>query len=932
MTIGMLSPNSESMSEKSSTTDKSNKSEKSSKSERPPQMSEVDLKLYEATRILFQPMGDYSEWIRFKSLDVYARDRISRSESYILWIHEQREFLISGISSTGIISDGTILELGKAKFFLRLLRTPSEYPYTRIQISRIDHKVFRITINYSLKHLLTLLQEYQSLPSYVTGAICRSSRQIAPESIVDRLENLPVAKVGSTPVNVYEQQLQLKLYQYQRDNVEWMYQLEKSVDLELGDLIYYDYSAFHQLDFVGHTLYIDPTTQAIYTQESLHAYGTSSRRSAMYGGVLCDEMGLGKTLCFVSLILRNPVHRLERKKKLSIKLREVIPPLSPKRSPKPSPKLSTITDKENHYLRASRATLICCPNRLCNQWLEEIQKYTSIPLKIYLLGTKNHLDHIMYEDLITADVVIVSFSFLTHRSSYHLQDRIKLNQLKWYRVIIDEGHETILKERRLIGERVTSETILGLKGTYKWVCTGTPFDRGIANLDAILTYLNNGQYEETNQVYLNMNSVIYDYLISHYFRRNTKESIKICLIPTTIEENVFLEFTPTERAIYDNANGDATRQMQLCTSILISDVDSNIIGNRITSMENLNRTMCEHFREKIEEMREQLQEHQQMIPEIQEESDAVIADLDGNIKIAQNELQTFAKFLNNMTSQQRVRHQKLLEEIAGFHELRKKAKISAKGRIKTQEENIVKNQALIDKFQDQLTRFTELNLDKLKGEQCPLCMDSYKTVAITSCGHIVCHECANLIFIGRQTARCPHCRQEIPKTKMRFTSLGPTQDQVLDEDINQWGTKMAYLISDLTKVFENPEERVIIFSQWKKMLHLVSEVLTENEVKHVFCQGNIHTISNSIRRFKKERDCRVILLSSETCSSGSNLTEATRVYLLDTINSDAEHAKTIENQAIGRVQRLGQTKNVKIIRLMMKNTIEEEYYHRNQTT
>ena len=483
---------------------------------------------------------------------------------------------------------------------------------------------------------------------------------------------------------------------------------------------------------------------------------------------------------------------------------------------------------------------------------------------------------------------------------------------------------------------MTSETILGLKGTYKWVCTGTPFDRGIANLDAMLTYLNNGSYDEPNQVYLNMNPVIYDYLISHYFRRNTKESIKICLIPTTIEENVFLEFTPTERAIYDNADGDSTRQMQLCTSILISDVDSNIIGHRITSMDNLNRIMCEHFREKIEATRMCIQDHQQMIPAIQNELTARIVDLDGEIKVAQNELQTFVKFLNNMTPQQRVRHQELINQIAGLRDLRKKAKNSARGRIKTQEENIVKAQALIDKLEGQLTRFTELNLETLKHEQCPLCMDSYKTVGITSCGHIVCHECANLIFTGRQTAHCPHCRQEIAKTKMRFTSLGLDggqggRDQVLDEDINQWGTKMAHLISDLKMIFENPEERVIIFSQWKKMLHLVSEVLTENEVKHVFCQGNIHTISNSIRRFKKEKDCRVILLSSETCSSGSNLTEATRVYLLDTINSDVEHAKTIENQAIGRVQRLGQTKNVKVIRLMMKNTIEEDYYHRNQT-
>ena len=315
----MLSPNSEIT------------SEQSIKSGRTPQLSDMDHRLYASTRGVFKPMEDPSEWIRFKSLDVYARVRIPRAERYTLWIHEQRDILISGVTPAGAISDGTIIDMTQGKFFLRILRTTSEYQHIRIQISRRDHQVFRIVVNYSLKHLLRLLQDYQSPPSYVTHSISQASRQIIPESIVDRLESLPVAKVGSTPVNAYEHQLRLQLYQYQRDNVEWMYQLEKSIDLELGDLLYYDYAMYHQLELGGQTLYLDPTTQALFTQESLHAYGTASRKLAMYGGVLCDEMGLGKTLCFVSLILRNPVHLLERKKKIAIKIRStaVTPTVTP---------------------------------------------------------------------------------------------------------------------------------------------------------------------------------------------------------------------------------------------------------------------------------------------------------------------------------------------------------------------------------------------------------------------------------------------------------------------------------------------------------------------------------------------------------------------------------------------------------------------------
>ncbi len=88
-------------------------------------------------------------------------------------------------------------------------------------------------------------------------------------------------------------------------------------------------------------------------------------------------------------------------------------------------------------------------------------------------------------------------------------------------------------------------------------------------------------------------------------------------------------------------------------------------------------------------------------------------------------------------------------------------------------------------------------------------------------------------------------------------------------------------------------------------------------------------MSKSINKFKLEEDVKVILLSSESCSSGSNLTEATHVFLLDTINSTRENAKAIENQAIARAVRTGQKFNVKVIRLIMKNTIEEDYYKKN---
>ena len=73
------------------------------------------------------------------------------------------------------------------------------------------------------------------------------------------------------------------------------------------------------------------------------------------------------------------------------------------------------------------------------------------------------------------------------------------------------------------------------------------------------------------------------------------------------------------------------------------------------------------------------------------------------------------------------------------------------------------------------------------------------------------------------------------------------------------------------------------------------------------------------------------MLSSDSCSSGSNLTEANHIILLDTINAQKSESKAIEDQAIGRAVRIGQKQNVHVYRLIMKDTIEHEYFIRNMS-
>ena len=142
------------------------------------------------------------------------------------------------------------------------------------------------------------------------------------------------------------------------------------------------------------------------------------------------------------------------------------------------------------------------------------------------------------------------------------------------------------------------------------------------------------------------------------------------------------------------------------------------------------------------------------------------------------------------------------------------------------------------------------------------------------------------------------------------------------------GTKTATLIDYLNNTLENENNRIIVFSQWDTMLKILSNVFNKCDINYLFT-GSIHTINKRIRQFKLDKSIRVVLLSADKSASGLNLTQANHIVLLDTLNTDKESAKVIEDQAIGRSVRIGQQKEVNVKRFIMKDTIEHDNYNKN---
>ncbi|MEX2513985.1 MAG: SNF2-related protein [Cyclobacteriaceae bacterium] len=115
--------------------------------------------------------------------------------------------------------------------------------------------------------------------------------------------------------------------------------------------------------------------------------------------------------------------------------------------------------------------------------------------------------------------------------------------------------------------------------------------------------------------------------------------------------------------------------------------------------------------------------------------------------------------------------------------------------------------------------------------------------------------------------------------------------------------------------------KLLVFSQFVKMLDIVQEKLKENHVPYTYLDGKTSLKEREIRvnQFQNDPSKRVFLISLKAGGTGLNLTAADYVYILDPWWNPA-----VENQAIDRCYRMGQEKHVIAYRMICKDTVEEK--------
>ncbi|KAM3087189.1 hypothetical protein ACMFMG_001293 [Clarireedia jacksonii] len=191
---------------------------------------------------------------------------------------------------------------------------------------------------------------------------------------------------------------------------------------------------------------------------------------------------------------------------------------------------------------------------------------------------------------------------------------------------------------------------------------------------------------------------------------------------------------------------------------------------------------------------------------------------------------------------------------------------------------------------------------------------------ISECLHLVCGSC---LTEETESTRCPICQPlaNCLGYRVSFAATKPLASKI-DEKLpviksEETPTKILALLASLKSL--KVDDKCVVFSYWTYTLDLIESALISNTIKYSRIDGQLSSNkrNTAIRKFQEDLSVRVILVSI-TCG-GLDLTAGSVVYLME-----PQWNPMMEEQALCRVHRMGQKKEVTTIRYRMKNSFEEK--------
>ncbi|KUI60803.1 DNA repair protein RAD16 [Cytospora mali] len=518
---------------------------------------------------------------------------------------------------------------------------------------------------------------------------------------------------------------------------------------------------------------------------------------------------------------------------------------------------------------AKQPSLVLVPPVALMQWVSEIESYTDGTLKTLVYhGTNSQAKRKTVKDLKKYDVIIMSYNSL--ESIYRKQEKgfkrkdgihkekSVIHATHFHRVILDEAH--CIKTR----STMTAKACFALDVDYRWCLTGTPLQNRIGEFFSLIRFLNVRPFA------------------SYFCKGCPCES---------------LEWVMDEQHNCTGCGHNGMQHISVFNQELLNPIQR--YGNRGEG--------AEAFR-KLRLMTDRL-----MLRRLKKDH---TNSMELPVKEIYVDRQFFGRAENDfansiMTNGQRefdtyVAHGVLLNNYANIFGL-----IMQMRQVADHPDLILKKDA--EGGQNVLV--------------CCICDEPAEEAIRSRCKHDFCRSCAKSYLGSQDQPDCPQCHIplsiDLEQPEIEQDEAMVKKSSIINRiNMKNWtsSSKIELLVHELHRLrSDKASHKSIIFSQFTTMLQLIEWRLRRAGITTVMLDGSMTPAQRaaSIDHFMKNVEVECFLVSLKAGGVALNLTEASRVFIVDPWWNPAA-----EWQSADRCHRIGQTRPCTITRLCIEDSVE----------